>query len=58
MATPFPARSFRSALLGAGRCRVMMGHLGTRLFPSSQLRRVARWHHEGCKFGILRPKRR
>ena len=56
MTTPFPARSFRCALLGAGRCRVMMGHLGTGLCGSSQLRRVARWHPEACKFGTLRPE--
>ena len=36
--TPFLARSFRSALLGAGGSRVTMGHLGTG--EASQLRRV------------------
>lgn len=32
-----------------------MGHLGMVVVRFSQLRRVARWHREGCKFGILRP---
>ena len=56
MTTPFPARSFRCALLGAGRCRVMMGHLGIGLFPSSQLRWVGCWQHSYFKFRMLRPK--
>ena len=56
MTTPFPARSFRCALLGAGRCRVMMGHLGIGLCGSSQLRRVGCWHHSYFKFSMLRPK--
>ena len=56
MTTPFPTRSFGSALLGAGRCRVMMGHLGIGLLPSSQLRRLGCWHHSHSKFNMFRPK--
>ena len=56
MTTPFPARSFRCALLGAGRCRVMMGHLGIGLLPSSQLRRLGCWQHSHFKFNMFRPK--